>query len=161
MQYDDLVRAVTVAVAFAAMLAGHYIGDHWIQTSGQACKKALNGAESHACAVWNCAKHVLTWSATSVVFLGAAFWWLHLPVRPGWLAAGIAVNAVTHFVADLRTPLIWLARAAGRGGYIEHSQVLRPAGPQSTGPGTATFHLDQAWHIAWLFVAALLMAGCA
>jgi hypothetical protein len=159
MQYLDLVRAVTTAVSFCAMLAGHYIGDHWLQTSGQACKKALNGGESRACALWHCAKHVITWSASTVAFVSVAGWWLHLPLHLGWLAAGIAVNAVTHFVADLRTPLIRLAQLLGRGGYIEHSQVMRPAGAQPTGPGTALFHLDQAWHIAWMFVAALLIAG--
>jgi hypothetical protein len=159
MQYDDLVRAATAALAFAAMLAGHYIGDQWVQTSGQACKKALNGAESRGCAVWHCAKHVTTWSVTTVVFLVGACWWLHLPVRPGWLAAGVAVNAVTHFVADLRTPLIWLALRLRLGGYIEHAQVVRPAGAERTGPGTGLFHLDQSWHIGWLLVAALLVAG--
>src|SRR6185369_9626725 len=124
MQYDDLVRAATAAFAFGAMLAGHYVGDQWIQTSGQACKKALDGAGGNACALWHCAKHVITWTATTVVFLAGGGWWLHLPFKPGWLAAGIAVNMVTHFVADLRTPLIWLARLLGRGGYIEHAQVV-------------------------------------
>ena len=159
MQYDDLVRAATAAFAFGAMLAGHYVGDQWIQTSGQACKKALDGVGGNACALWHCAKHVITWTATTVVFLAGGGWWLHLPFKPGWLAAGIAVNMVTHFVADLRTPLIWLARLLGRGGYIEHAQVVRPGGVQGTGPGTAVFHLDQSWHIAWLLVAALLVAG--
>ncbi len=159
MQYDDLVRAATAALAFGAMLAGHYIGDQWIQTNGQACKKALNGGQSPSCALWHCAKHVITWTATTVAFLAGAGWWLHLPLKPGWLAAGIAVNAVTHFIADLRTPLIWLGQLLGRSNYIEHGQVVRPAGAERSGPGTAMFHLDQSWHIAWLLVAALLVAG--
>jgi len=159
MQYDDLVRATTAAFAFGAQLAGHYIGDQWLQTSGQACKKALDGPERCAVAMWHCAKHVIIWSATVAGFLAAGAWWLHLPLKPSWLAVGIAVNVVTHFVADLRTPLIRLARLAGRGSYIEHSQVLRPDGAQKTGPGTAIFHLDQSWHIAWLLVASLLIAG--
>jgi hypothetical protein len=159
MQYDDLVRAVTVAVTFCAYLTGHYIGDQWIQTGSQACKKALDGTEARVCAMWHCAKHVTTWTATTVLVLAVAGWWLHLPLRPGWLCAGIALNAVTHFVIDLRTPLIWVANLLGRGMYMEHCQVVRPAGAERTGPGTAVFHLDQAAHIAFLFVAALITAG--
>jgi Protein of unknown function (DUF3307) len=159
MQYDDLVRAATAAIAFGAQLAGHYIGDQWIQTNGQACKKALDGPERRAVAMWHCAKHVITWAATVTAFLSGAGLWLHLPLKPGWLAAGIAVNVITHFIADLRTPLIWIGQLLGRGSYIEHSQVMRPDGAQKTGPGTAIFHLDQSWHIAWLLVASLLIAG--
>jgi hypothetical protein len=156
---DTAARAIVALVAFAFGLAGHYLGDHWVQTGCQAGKKALNGAETKACALWNCAKHVLTWTATVTMFIAGAGWWLHLPLRPGWLAAGITLNAVTHFVADLRTPLIWLARLLGRGGYIDHVNVQRASGVESTGPGTAIFELDQSWHIAWLAISALVIAG--
>lgn len=155
----DTVRAITALVAFAFGLAGHYAGDQWVQTSGQACNKALNGDGGRMCAIWNCAKHVVTWSAAVTVFIALAGWWLHLPLRPGWLAAGMAVNAVTHFVADLRTPLLWLARLVGRDGYLTAVDVVRRSGPAATGPGTALFHLDQSWHIAWLAVSALVIAG--
>ena len=157
----DQVRAITFAVAFGAQLAGHYVGDHWIQTGGQAGKKSLAG-NGRGCALWHCAKHVTTWTATVTAFLSLAGWWLHLPLHPWWVAAGMAVNAVTHFVADLRTPLVWLGRLLGRGGYIDFVHVARPASAdEATGPGTALFHLDQSWHIAWLFVASLLIAGAA
>lgn len=159
MQHEDLTYAVTASVAFYTMLAGHYFGDQWAQTSGQASKKALNGPETAPVAVWHCAKHVITWSISTMVFLLVACWWLQLPLRPSWLAAGIAVNAVSHFVADLRTPLIWLARLMRHDGYIEFAQVMRPSGAQKTGPGTGLFHLDQAWHVAWLVPASLLIAG--
>lgn len=159
MPYDP-APAATAAVAFFAMYAAHGVGDHWMQTCGQAAKKALDGAESTASAVWHCAKHVLTWTATLAVFLAVAGWWLGLPLRPGWVAAGLALNAVTHFVFDLRTPLVWLVEhVARRGGYIAHVQVVRPAGVERTGPGTAIFHLDQSAHVAVLFFAALLTAG--
>jgi hypothetical protein len=160
MEHGDLVRAATAAVAFAVMLAGHYIGDHWVQTSGQAYGKGLDriGCNRKA-AVWHCAKHVMSWTATTTLFLLAAAWWLRLPLQPGWLVAGILLNAVTHFVADLRTPLIRLGRLLGRGGYLDHVGVVRPSGPASSGPGTGLFELDQAWHIGWLAVSALLIAG--
>jgi len=155
----DTIRAITTLVAFAFGLAGHYVGDHWLQTHEQACKKGLNGGNGRMCAMWNCAKHVITWSAAVTVFIAAAGWWLHLPLRPGWLAAGMALNAVTHFVADLRTPLLWLGRRLGRGRYLDYGNVVRSSGTAEGGPGTAAFHLDQAWHIAWLAVSALVMAG--
>jgi hypothetical protein len=157
---DDLIRAVTAAVAFGVMLAGHYIGDHWVQTSGQAYGKALDAIGCvRRTAMWHCAKHVASWTTTTTVFLLAACWWLRLPLRPGWLVAGILLNALTHFIADLRVPLIRLGRLLGRTGYIETVGVVRPAGAASTGPGTALFELDQAWHIGWLAVSALLIAG--
>jgi hypothetical protein len=160
MHYLTVTQALTTLIAFGFGLAGHYIGDHWIQTHGQACNKALDRPGCHIpSAVWACAKHVITWSATVTGFVALAGWWLALPLRPGWLAAGMTVNAVTHFVADLRTPLIWLGRLAGRGSYIDHIQVNRGKTVEKVGPGTALFHLDQAWHIGWLAVSALLIGG--
>lgn len=156
---DLIARAVLALTVFAFGLAGHYVGDHWVQTDGQACKKSW-AAQTRACAVWNCAKHVATWTATVTVFVCAAGWWLELPLRPGWLAAGMAVNAVTHFVADLRAPLIWMAtKLFGRTGYIDYGNVVRSSGTASTGPGTALMELDQSWHIGWLAVSALIAAG--
>lgn len=160
MQHDDIVRAITAALAFGFMLAGHYLGDQWVQTSGQACKKALDAPGGRATALWHCAKHVLTWTATTTGFFLAAAWWLDLPVRPGWLLAGMAVNAGTHFIADLRTPLRWLAEKVSLGGYIAHAVITRNDGTvEQTGPGTGLFHLDQSFHIAVLAIAALVIAG--
>lgn len=161
MHHDpDLTRATITVVTFCAWLAGHYVGDHWIQTCAQACRKPLGGGQSTGCALWNCAKHAVTWAATLAVFLAGAAWWLDLPLRPGWVAAGMAVNLVTHFVIDLRTPLIWAAvRVFHRGGYLDHVQVVRPSGVEQSGPGTALFHMDQAAHVAIAFGCALLAAG--
>lgn len=152
MHPDDIIRAVTAAVAFVAMYAAHMVGDHWTQTQHQSTCKALNGEErptwvSH----WNCAKHVATYIVTAVVFLAAAWWWLDLPMRLGWTAAGLAVSAVTHYVADLRTPLRWLAELIGPG-KISFYRV-------ASGGINGSYLLDQSWHIGWLFVASLIIAG--
>ncbi len=155
----DLLPAVTAVVAYIGMLSGHGIGDHWIQTSEQACKKALDSDETTGCSMRHCAKHVASWTAVTTAFVLAACWWLRLPLEPGWVAAGMTVNATTHFVADLRTPLVWLATRLGRGGYVDFVQVVRPARADQYGPGTAVFHLDQSWHKAWMLPAALLTAG--
>jgi hypothetical protein len=160
MDLDNLTRAATAALAFAALFGGHYAGDQWLQTSGQACKKSLARAggarlEAH----WHCAKHVMVYSLAGLTMFLVAALWLDLPVRPGWIAAGIALNAITHYIADLRTPLLWMARVIGRQAYVEHCQVVRPTGAEMVGPGTASFELDQAWHFIWIFFSALLFAG--
>lgn len=151
---------LTALIAFCFGLAGHYVGDHWVQTSAQACDKALDRPGCNVlAALLACARHVLGWSTTVSMCIAGACLWLGLPMRPGWFAAGMLLNAVSHFAADLRTPLIWLARRLGRGGYLDHVQVHRGKTVEKTGPGTALFHLDQSWHILWLGVAALVMAG--
>lgn len=159
MQYQDMVRAVVCAIAFTATLAGHFVGDHWAQTDQQACRKSLGAGYGTARAIGNCALHVAGWTVCTVTALVLAAWWLNLPLQPVWLTAGVALNAITHFVADLRTPLIRIARLLGRAPYIDRVQVHRAGGLQVAGPGTGLFWLDQSWHIAWAFVAALLIAG--
>ena len=159
MEIHDLVRVATATIAFMSLVGGHYAGDQWVQTSHQACMKSLAGSTGRLMAHWNCAKHVATYSLCGlVIFLGAA-WWLDLPLRPGWVAAGLVLNALTHYVVDLRTPLLWLARKAGKGGYVQHCQVMRPSGPEAGGPGTASFELDQSWHFFWIVISSLVMAG--
>jgi len=149
MTYEDMIRAVTAAVAFVSMFVGHQLGDHWVQTGAQACKKSLANDGRRSVAYWHCVKHVVGWTATTVVMFASAAWWLHLPMRPGWLVAGVAVNAVTHYVADLRTPLAWIAERVGKGDVYHHLTV----------PFNGAYVLDQTWHLFWLFVAALLIAG--
>lgn len=151
MPYDDLVRAATAAVAFLALYAGHMVGDHWTQTQHQSTHKALGAGRPVWLAHWNCAKHVTTYTATQAVLLVLAGWWLNLPLRPGWVAAGLAASAVTHYVADLRTPLRWLADRLGPG----KASFYRLADHGLNG----AYLLDQSWHIGWLAVAALLVAG--
>jgi hypothetical protein len=160
MHHFDTIAALTTLVAFCFGLAGPYVGDPWIQTSVQACEKALDRpGRNTLVALWACARHVIGWSTTIAVCISGATWWLGLPLRPGWFAAGMALNAVTHYVADLRTPLIWLARIVGRGGYLDHAHVHRGKTVEKTGPGTALFHLDQSWHVFWLAASALVIAG--
>jgi hypothetical protein len=159
MDHEDITRALIAANAFVALFCAHYAGDQWIQTGAQACEKSLEGAASRAVAHWHCAKHVMTYTLTGLIFLLGLAAWLDLPLHAGWVAAGLGVNAVTHYIADLRSPLRWMAEKVGRGGYVKHVRVIRPTGEEDTGPGTAMFHLDQAWHFIWLVIAVALIAG--
>lgn len=141
----------------AALSAAHEVGDQWVQTGHQAYTKGEPGRRGRLA----CAAHVATYSATGVAAVLAASRWLGVPMKGRALAAGIAVNALTHYMADRRTPLRRLAALAGNEDYLACSTVVRSPGADAvdTGPGTALFHLDQSWHYAWIFISALVAAG--
>ncbi|TLS45726.1 hypothetical protein FE633_13240 [Streptomyces montanus] len=74
-----------------------------------------------------------------------------VPLRA--LLAGAVINAGTHAVIDRREPLLWLARKAGKEGYVEHCTAARvdkdgAVTAELSGPGTALMELDQALHRA-------------
>jgi hypothetical protein len=141
----------------AALLAAHEVADHWIQTDHQACTKGAPGWPGRRA----CAGHVAAYTATGALAVYAASRRLNVPLRPAELAAGLALNAASHYLADRREPLRRMARLVRREGYVTAVTVLRHPGaqPQETGPGTGLFHLDQSWHYGWIFVSALVAAG--
>lgn len=149
-------RLAVFAAVFAILYTAHKLGDHWIQTNGQASAKGGEGWPARIA----CAAHVATYSATCVVGLLALAWCTGLALPPDTVTLALGVNAVTHYVADRREPLRRIARWLGRTGYLQHATVIRraDAGPDTTGPGTALFHLDESWHVVWLAVAALIIA---
>ncbi|MGH3155155.1 MAG: transcriptional regulator [Streptosporangiaceae bacterium] len=135
--------AVFAAVAIA-LLAGHQAGDYWVQTDRQAARKGLPGWPGRAA----CAAHVATYTLTLAGCLALAAWWLALPLSAAWVAAGLAVSAVTHYVADRRWPLRRLA------GLIPGKAGFWASG---TGLASGAAYLDQAWHWFWLFISALVV----
>lgn len=149
MNVDLIVRAVTFATAFAALYAAHMVADHWVQTQHQADHKGITAGRPAGVSHWNCFKHVATYTATAAIALAGALLWLGLPARPGWVVAGLLVSAASHYLADLRAPLRWIADRIGSGGFYR----------VNTGGVSGAYLLDQSWHIGWLFVAALLIAG--
>lgn len=132
--------AVTFCTVFAAMAAGHWCGDYWVQRNSQALGKGGPGWAGRGA----CLAHVITYTLTLAGCIALASWALAVPVSPALAAAGLAVSAVSHYVADRRRPLARLAAALGKGGYWDNG-------------GAAP--LDQAWHWMWLFVSALVIAG--
>src|ERR1017187_6289491 len=97
--------AVFAAVAIA-LLAGHQIGDYWVQTNGQAMGKPLPGWPGRRA----CAAHVATYTLTLLVTISLAWSCLALPLSAAWVAGGLGVSAVTHYFADRRKPLERVAR---------------------------------------------------
>jgi hypothetical protein len=141
----SLTAAVTFAVVYAALHAAHQVGDHWVQLHGQAVNKGRPGWTGR----FHCAAHVASYLVTCFLFIAVAALVLGLDldlVGPG-MGLGMAVNGLTHYIADRRTPLMWMARRTGHGEFID------TCGPE------AAYKLDQSWHTAWLFASALIIAA--
>jgi hypothetical protein len=144
---------------FAALYAGHQVGDLWVQTHQQAMAKGLPGWPGRLA----CARHVLTLTATMAVAVAALAVAGAAPVHPLPAAAGLAVNAASRYWADRRSTLAglaaWLARTVipGKGEFYRLGSP-RPGQDDNVTLGTGAYQLDQAWHIAWLFITALIIA---
>jgi hypothetical protein len=139
------VSATSFAAVAVTIYAGHQAGDYWVQTSGQAVRKSLPGSPGRLA----CAAHVSTYTATLAAFLFTARVFVPLPLSDPHVLAGLAVSAVSHYIADRRKPLARIARALGREDFYRAGDGL----------ATGAALLDQAWHWAWLFVSALVIAG--
>ncbi|WP_017590816.1 hypothetical protein [Nocardiopsis ganjiahuensis] len=129
-------------IVFAALLAGHWVADHWAQSDHQATRKGECGWEGRRA----CAAHtggVVLCQLLALVLVAVAG---HHEGALGalQLAAGLGVNALTHYWADRRHTLEGLARVLGKHGYYS-----RGGAP----------HLDQAWHMGWLLPSALIITA--
>ncbi len=141
----------TFAGVAVGLLVAHRVADHWVQTGHQA---ALKGRRDHVGRA-ACARHVVSYTAvTSAVVLVL---WLVFDLDVTWLgfAAGQLVSAVTHYWADRRYTLAWLAVLAGKAEFLA---LGAPRAGRDDNPslGTGAYELDQSWHWAWLGVAAVL-----
>lgn len=129
------------AALFAALYAAHQVADHWVQTQHQADHKGGPGWPGR----WACIRHCATYGLTQLAAIGALVVLLDLPVSAGPLTAGMTVNLGSHYLADRRAPLRWLADRLGKDpGWLER--------------GGGLYALDQSWHVGWLFVSALVIA---
>lgn len=149
-----MTAAVTFAAVFAALFAAHSVGDHWVQTHHQACGKGAPGWGGRIA----CARHVATLTATKAAALAALMLSAGLALNPWAAALGLAVDAVSHYWADRRTTLAALAERLGKRGFYELG-APRPDRDDAPHLGTGAYALDQSWHIGWLFVTALIIAG--
>ncbi|MFF7230028.1 transcriptional regulator [Streptomyces sioyaensis] len=153
------MSAATFAAVFVALFVGHSVGDHWVQTSCQSADKGQSGWVGRMAG----ARHVATLTATKLALLlpAAALLGLHLSVLG--LVAGMGVDAVTHWWADRRSTLAWLAKVTGKSEFYVLGTAAHPARPVTAkgGPaahlGTGAYALDQSFHHLWLLVAALLI----
>jgi hypothetical protein len=135
---------------YAALHAGHTVGDYWVQTNQQALEKGQPGPSGRRA----CAAHVATLTATQAIFLGiaAAATGERLSLRR--TAIGLTVNAISHYAIDRRNHGVMphLCRALSRFGKEDFATA-------GSGLATGAAHLDQAWHIGWCAIAAAIIAG--
>jgi len=118
------------AAVFATLYAAHHVGDHWVQTHRQACRKADRTPQGQLA----CLAHAVSLTLTKMA------------------ALALLVDTVSHYWADRRWTLRDLADRAGKGDFYRLG--LAEAAPT----GTGAYALDQSWHIGWLFITALIIA---
>ena len=150
---DPSAHAAGFAAVFAALFVAHQVGDHWIQTQYQADRKGLPGWPGRLA----CAAHVNTYTATALIAVIVTTAATGVELNPWRCAAGLAVSAVTHYLADRRTPLKRLAQLVGADRFYALG-APRPGRDDNPSLGGA-YHLDQSFHYLWLFVAALIIAA--
>lgn len=146
------MTAGTFAAVFCALFVAHQVADHWIQTQHQADTKGCPGRAGRTA----CLGHVASYTATAFGFLGALALSTGIDLRPGPVAAGLAVSAVTHYIADRRTPLKRLAELTGSAKFYALG-APRPGRDDNPSLGTGSYALDQSLHYLFLFIAALII----
>ncbi|MFF7525104.1 DUF3307 domain-containing protein [Streptomyces pseudovenezuelae] len=147
------MNAAIFAAVFVALYVAHSVGDHWVQTSHQSAHKGRPGWVGRLAD----ARHVATLTATKLVVLLPVVWLLDLRLSVLGTVLGLAVDAVTHWWADRRSTLAWLAKVTGKG---EFYRLGAPRAGRDDNPhiGTGAYALDQSFHHLWLLAAALIVA---
>jgi hypothetical protein len=155
--------AATFAAVFVTLYVAHSVGDHWVQTSCQSARKGLPGWTGRLAG----ARHVASLTATKAILLALVAAVLGLQLSVLGLVLGFGVDAVTHWWADRRTTLAWLARTLGQSEFYTLGTAAHPAGlhpvngdgKPAAHMGTGAYALDQSFHHLWLLIAALLIAA--
>jgi hypothetical protein len=179
---DQALRALGL---FGALLALHGelhgLCDIWLQASGDAENKGRRGRrlvyvsdgtpitdDPYRLGALSCSesrfgrlaatRHVASYSVGQVLATVMVTRMLGLRIPAPALAAGLVINAGTHWIIDRRAPLRWLATAAGKGRFLAEGTVVRAPGmpPDGTGPGTSLYELDQSLHRSIAIAAAAL-----
>lgn len=162
------------AAAFAALYAGHHLGDYWIQTDHQAQRKGAAGRSGQVA----CLAHVVSYTITQGALLA-----LVLSLGPGrpsaaQVAGALLLSAVTHYAADRREHglMFRLARLLpGKARFLQlgvprqgerfygtnadHTDDVEVDVVDNPTLGTGAWALDQSWHIVLgVFLPALVLA---
>lgn len=161
------MNAGDFAATAVALYVGHHVGDYWVQRDVDARRKAEPGLIGRL----HCAHHVSTYLMTQALFLVPIATMVHF--ASVGIVAGLTVSGLTHYIADRRTPLVWLARRTGKaklvelgaprnwvisGGYRGDDWNMDDLPVDNPTLGTGMWALDQSWHIFWgVFVTALVM----
>ncbi|PNE41614.1 transcriptional regulator [Streptomyces noursei] len=152
--------ASTFAATFAILYVAHSVGDHWVQTSCQSADKGKPGWTGRLADT----RHVATLTVTKLALLLPVAALLDLRFSVLGLVLGLGVDAVTHWWADRRSTLAWLAKVTDKTEFYSLGTANHSAHPVTAGGkpaahlGTGAYALDQAFHHLWLLIAAVLIA---
>lgn len=142
------------AAVFAALYAAHHVADHWVQTDTQASGKGRPGWAGRLA----CARHVFSMTVVKVIMLTLTAASTGMPLSLRHAALGLALDAASHYWADRRFTLARLAALTGKSRYYTLG-APRPGRDDNVTTGTGAYNLDQAFHIACLWAAALIIAA--
>ncbi|MEU5543567.1 transcriptional regulator [Streptomyces sioyaensis] len=154
------MHATAFAAVFIALFVAHSVGDHWVQTSHQSATKGRPGWTGRLAG----ARHVATLTATKLALLLPVAALLGLRLSVLGLVTGLAVDAMTHWWADRRSTLAWLAKVTGKTEFYNLGTAAHTAHPVTADGkpaahlGTGAYALDQSFHHLWLLIAALIIA---
>ena len=140
----DLARQVTFVVTLLALLVGHQVGDHVLQSDTQAATKSEPGAPG----VRAMAGHLITYHLSVGAVLALVTVVLHVPLTVAGVVAGLMFSAVTHALLDRRHLVRAVLRSTGSPEFAE----------QQT-PVCGMYVADQALHWLCLLISALLVAA--
>jgi hypothetical protein len=146
--------AAAFSAVFAALFVGHSVGDHWLQTLYQATVKGSRGAAGRLA----CLRHVITLTLTKMTALILVAGVTGLTIHAAYAAAGLLLDAASHYWADRRTTLAWLAERTGHGEFWRLGQP-RPGTDDAPHMGTGSYAMDQSWHHGWLLIAAAIVSA--
>ncbi|WP_411092253.1 DUF3307 domain-containing protein [Streptomyces sp. 049-1] len=142
--------AARTAAAYAALMAGHELGDYVVQRDTDAADKGKPGRTGRAA----CARHCLTYTATQAAALYAAHRLLGLRLNPGRAAAGLALSGLTHYAID-RCATHWPEDGPDAPALVRAAHALGKGRWLQRDPGAAAL-LDQALHKGCIAVAAAI-----
>ncbi|MFF3159951.1 transcriptional regulator [Streptomyces sp. NPDC057910] len=164
---SDTATIATFGAVFATLWAGNNVGDHWVQTTTQSIQKGWHNGQpgqSSRAGRLACTRHVISLTITKGIFMAAAYFTLDLPLTTLGLTVGFGLDALSHWWADRRTSLAWLAKATCKTEFYNFGTGSGPSHPvDSEGKpaahlGTGAYALDQSFHALFLFIASLLIA---
>ena len=147
------------------MRTADHVADHWLQTGHQAAHKADTGVAGHRAM----AGHIASYAGAQALAVVAADRLLGMGLKPGRIAAAVAVSAATHWFIDRRWPVRKLAEATGKTGCKRDGRCTDPEhAPDGSdcdggfhtlgGPLGGAYVLDQSAHHLMEAVASVVAA---
>lgn len=131
---------ISIGTVYAALMGGHDVGDHIVQTDHQAASKAGPGAVAYRALAGHVGGYTLTQAAALAV--------VGVPLLRWRTVAGLAFSAATHAFIDRRWPVREILRRTGSPGF---------AALQT--PINGMYVSDQALHHGCLLIAARIISG--